>query len=69
MYQQRNNAESDQHSRRHAPRPRPARSYRQIAQILAEREGVSITPSVVKAICRAAERKLAQALGYDPVLN
>ena len=45
------------------------RSYRQIAAILVERDGISISPKRVKKICGAAERKFARGLLADPVIR
>jgi hypothetical protein len=38
------------------------RTYREIAEILARREGTQISPACVRRTCRAAERKFACAL-------
>ena len=55
------------------PEPRPKtpalRSYRQIARILAERDGTAITQALVRRMCQAAERTIARALLADPVIR
>lgn len=42
------------------------RTYRQVAEILTEREGKPISTAEVGEICRTAERKIARALLRDP---
>jgi hypothetical protein len=53
------------------PRPKaPAvRSYRQIARILAERDGTAITHAMVRRMCQAAERAIARALLANPAIR
>lgn len=46
-----------------------ARSYQEVARILAQREGASITPAEVSLVCQAAEWKLAHAAQADPVID
>jgi hypothetical protein len=65
---------SDAASDEHTPEPRSPRTaavltYRQIAEILAEREGTPIDLARVKEICRTAERKLVHAMLADPVIG
>ena len=55
------------HDRR--PTTRGFRTYRQIADILSERQNMPINPASVKQMCRIAETKLARALLADPVLR
>ena len=45
------------------------RSYQEIARILAEREGASISSAEVEQMCRTAERKIAHATRTDPVID
>jgi hypothetical protein len=40
-------------------------TFREIATVLAEREGESISPADVRQICRTAETKLADALRFE----
>ena len=59
---------SNQHTDIHRKAP-AVRSYREIARILAEREGASISPAEVGQMCRTAERKIADASRTDPVID
>lgn len=60
---------SNQHASEHGPKALAVRTYRRIAEILAEREGTPVRPAHVKQICRAAERKITRALRADPVFH
>ena len=64
---------SNQASSRHIAEPFPKalaiRTYLQIAQALAERDGTATTEALVGQMCRAAERKIASALLADPVVR
>jgi hypothetical protein len=51
------------------PKTLAVRTYRRIAQVLAERGTPAMTPARVAAICRVAERKLVRALMADPALG
>ncbi len=62
-----NDAKHDQHTSGHRRVP-VARSYSEIARILAEREGAPISPAEVEHQFRNAERKLAHATRADPVI-
>ena len=62
-----NDAKHDQNTSGHRRVP-VARSYSEIARILAEREGASISPAEVEHLCRNAEGKLAHATRADPVI-
>lgn len=48
---------------------RPIRSYREIALVLTQRDGVPISPMQVRRTCLRAERKLARALLTDPSIH
>jgi len=48
--------------------PTPLRTYRQIAQILSERQGTAMTQARVGRMCRAAEMKITRRLRADPVI-
>lgn len=58
----------NQHMGGHPSTP-VARSYQEIAEVLTEREGKQISPAEVRELCRAAERKLADAVRADPILH
>lgn len=45
------------------------RTYRQIAEVLEERDGRPISEDRVAHICRSAELKIIEALSADPVLG
>lgn len=65
---------NDAASNQHNPEPRSpgtafVRTYRQIAELLAEREGAPIDLARVKQICRTAESKLVHAMLADPVIG
>jgi len=50
--------------------PTPSlRSYGEIAAILSDRDGSSISEECVRQICGAAEKKIARALWNDPVVR
>lgn len=53
----------------HGPTPPAVRTFRQIAQIIEEREGRSMTPTEVAKLCRSAEAKFAGAIHSDPALE
>ena len=59
---------SNQHMGIHHRAP-VARSYSEIAEILAEREGATISSAEVEQMCRTAESKIAHATRADPVIN
>ena len=64
-----NDSSSSQHAREPCLKMSAVRTYRQIAKVLTEREGAPISPSRVRRMCLAAERKLARALLADPVFH
>lgn len=45
------------------------RTYRQIAEVLQEREGKPISEDRVAHICRSAELKIIDAIRADPVIG
>jgi hypothetical protein len=45
------------------------RTYRRIAEILAERGGAPVSPARVKQICHAAEMRFTRAFLADPVIQ
>lgn len=47
----------------------PVRSYREIARVLAEREGIALTQARVGQLCRSAELKLVRILMADPLVR
>jgi hypothetical protein len=57
------------HTHEHRPHTLAVRTYRQIAEMLAKREGKPISPDRVAHICRAAELKIIDALRADTVLG
>jgi hypothetical protein len=59
---------SDKASGQQIPGPKTlaVRTYRRIAQVLAERGAPTMTPARVALICRVAERNLVRALLADP---
>ena len=59
---------SNQHMGIHHRAP-VARSYSEIAEILAEREGATISSAEVEQMCRTAESKIAHATRADPVID
>jgi hypothetical protein len=60
---------SNQPTAEYDPTTPAIRSYREIARILAERDGTAITQALVGRMCRAAEMKLASALLADPEVH
>ena len=53
----------------HRPNGLAVRTYRQIAEVLKEREGKPISADRVAHICRSAELKIIDVLRADPVLG
>ena len=45
------------------------RTYQQIAEVLAERDGTAMTQAHVARMCRAAEMKIALLLLADPAIR
>lgn len=64
-----NDTASSEDVRVYEPKTHAVRSYEQIAQILAKRSGMRLTPARVAYTCRTAEQKIAQALLSDPIFR
>ena len=60
---------TEQHTPEHYRETPAVRTYQQIAQILAERDGTPVSPALVEDVCQAAEMRILQALIADPVLR
>ncbi len=60
-----NKSLSDSHPAEFRSRALAVRSYRQITEILAQREALAMTPARVRRLCLTAEMKIAMALLAD----
>ena len=64
-----NDTASSHHTLEHFPKVLAVRTFRQIAEIFADRGGTPISPARVAQICQVAEMRLANALLADPVIR